>query len=446
VTDTPGVLSPEMVTSLLKTAQRVAERGDLARARALLRTLAEQAPGDWQVWQALAVVAENDAERMAALERLAALADRGPRVTRRLDERDNPPAPAGGRTTARLTGEEPPATDGRRTTAPLAPGDAPQARRTTARLPSDEGRPAAPQRQAPSIAALDATTAPPAPRRAAYPAAEEWTPPRAAEPAEPPAGWFRSHWLTYASIAVIAILLLGVLLLARERLSASAVQPTATPVLATPDLSGATAAPPVQSPLPTAALPTVAPQEPTAVATVLPAETPAAPPPTAAVEPTTGAAEPTADAGAPTSVAATPAAPQGLALGQVVDRGDWSVTVLQPSHLLPLNGSIGSLPPQGRFVLALVAVGNRGVAPARVPEELLVLVDNRGNRYAPIPSASTAYLSAYGRGVRGDLSLEEEVPADAGIVSIPVIFDVPADAGGLVLQVEGAPSGWPYGQ
>jgi hypothetical protein len=233
------------------------------------------------------------------------------------------------------------------------------------------------------------------------------------------------------------------------------VQPTATPALATPDFLAATAAPPAQSPLPTAALPTVAPQEPTAaatvlpaetaaVATVLPAETPAAPP-TAAAEPIPGAVQPTADPLAPTSVAATPA-PQGLALGQVVDRGDWSVTVLQPSHLLPLSGSIGTLPPQGRFVLALVAVGNRGAAPARVPDDLLVLVDARGNRYSPIPSASTAYLSAYGRGVRGDLSLEEEVPAGAGIVSIPVIFDVPADAGGLVLQVAGAPSGWPYGQ
>jgi hypothetical protein len=110
-----------------------------------------------------------------------------------------------------------------------------------------------------------------------------------------------------------------------------------------------------------------------------------------------------------------------------------------------LDGAIGTLQPRGRFVLALVVVGNDGATPARIPADLLTLVDAQGNSYQPVPAASTAFLAAYGRGQRGDLSMEEEIPTGGGNVSIPLIFDVPPTAHGLILRVSGASVGWPVG-
>lgn len=377
-TNTQNTLPPAMVTSLLSTVQRVRERGDLPRARALLRTLAEQAPGDWQVWQALADVAETDAERLAALEHLAALAaPPGPRITRPLEERG----------------------------AALRPEEVPPTR---------------------------ASRQPPASADAARDA-ERWEAPRVAQPAAPPTGWFRTHRLTYIAGALVALLLLGLIFVVRDRLPARVAQPTATPPLAME--GGAPTAAPA---LPTL-IPTVVPAEPGAGAEQPPAATALSQPPTAAPS-DAGSGQP------PTAAPAAPAPSQSLAVGQVVDRGDWSVTVLRPEHLMALNGSIGGMVPRGRFALALVAVSNRGAGPAVMPADLLALADSRGNRYAPLPAASTAYLSAYERGVRGDLSMEELVPSGEGIVSIPVIFDVPQDAAGLTLYVQGAPGGWAFGQ
>lgn len=375
-------LPPEMVTSLLRTAQRVRERGDLARARSLLRALAEQAPGDWQVWQALADVAESDAERMAAIEHLAALAaPRRPRVTERLDR-------------PRTTQDQRPSSKDQEVGA--------------------EGPLAGAERawHAPELSAQN------------YKLKAE---------AAPPPGWFRGHWLTYAALGLLALLVLAAALLLRDRLPAqTAAQLTPTPPLATAAPAGAPAPPGtgvLHTPTPA---PTTAPA-PTAALTPAPVES--APPPTAA---------PASDPALPTAPPAT-AAP-ALPIGQVVDRGDWSVTVLRPEHLVPLSGSIGGLAPQGRFVLALVAVSNRGPAPAPLPSDMLALVDASGRRFDALPAASTAYLAAYGRGQRGDLSMEEAIPPGAGIVSVPLIFDVPPDAAGLALTVGGEAAGWPVGR
>jgi len=121
----------------------------------------------------------------------------------------------------------------------------------------------------------------------------------------------------------------------------------------------------------------------------------------------------------------------------------WHAGLLRPEHAVLLDGSIGALQPRGRFVLALVAVINDGAAPARMPPDLFTLVDNRGNRYLPQPAASTTYLNTYGRGLRGDLSMEQDIPPGDGIRSVPLIFDVPESAGGLILHVDDAPLGWP---
>lgn len=108
-----------------------------------------------------------------------------------------------------------------------------------------------------------------------------------------------------------------------------------------------------------------------------------------------------------------------------------------------LNGSIGSRQPNGRFVLALVAVGNSGATAVPVPPEMFVLIDERGNRYTPEPGLSTFYLETFGRGRFGDFSLDEAIPAGVGQVSVPIIFDVPIDAYGLTLHLGDSVAGWP---
>jgi hypothetical protein len=143
----------------------------------------------------------------------------------------------------------------------------------------------------------------------------------------------------------------------------------------------------------------------------------------------------------PTLSPTTPA----LAPGEIVVQKPWHASLLRPDYAVLLDGAIGALQPRGRFVLALVVVGNDGAAPARIPADLLTLVDAQGNSYQPVPAASTAFLATYGRGQRGDLSMEEEIPNGGGNVSVPLIFDVPPTARGLTLRVSGAPVGWPVG-
>ena len=130
----------------------------------------------------------------------------------------------------------------------------------------------------------------------------------------------------------------------------------------------------------------------------------------------------------------------------MIRQGAWHAVLLRPDDAIPLEGSIGDLQPRGRFVLALVAVGNDGAAPAPLPADFFALVDRAGNYYAPLPAASTAYLNVYGRGQRGDLSLEDQIPADGGNKSVPLIFDVPTTAGELYLVVKGNAAGWPIRQ
>jgi hypothetical protein len=145
----------------------------------------------------------------------------------------------------------------------------------------------------------------------------------------------------------------------------------------------------------------------------------------------------------PTPVAALPA-PASLPLGTLVEVDGWSTTLLRPDYALLLDGSIGDLRPAGRFVLTLMAVSNNSAAQRRIPADLFTLVDSRGRRYIPAPNASTAYLALYGRGQHGDLALEDDLAPSSGMRSVPILFDVPTNATGLVLTVRGNGStGWP---
>jgi hypothetical protein len=77
---------------LLETARRATLRGETTRARALLRMLSAQHPDDMRIWQALADVAADEAERRAVLDRLAALAP--PTLSMPTEPALNPTPPA----------------------------------------------------------------------------------------------------------------------------------------------------------------------------------------------------------------------------------------------------------------------------------------------------------------------------------------------------------------
>ena len=187
------------------------------------------------------------------------------------------------------------------------------------------------------------------------------------------------------------------------------------------------------------------------IATLIPTErTDSADLPTAAPLPTTDA-EATSEALPTAAPSATPVPTIGpsptprpiLAVGTVIEQDIWSISLLRPEHALVLDGSIGNLQPRGRFVLALLAIANGGTTAARLPHGMVTLVDAAGHVYSPSVDASVTYLNTYGRGQVGDLSLSEGIPPNAGNVSVPLIFDIPADARDLYLVVAGATQGWP---
>jgi hypothetical protein len=277
--------------------------------------------------------------------------------------------------------------------------------------------------------APDASVAQPAPAAAPVPVIAEPAvvePAYAPQPDDQPASAIR--WPLYVVIGAAVMLVLIV----------AALQSTPPPA--------------AQAPVPTQALPgaveDVQPTLGTAAESPGPAaEITAAAPPAAAAA-TDAPPNPTprssATAAPTTSPAPSPTTP-ALAPGEIVVQKPWHASLLRPDYAVLLDGAIGALQPRGRFVLALVVVGNDGAAPARIPANLFSLVDSQGNRYQPVPAASTAFLAAYGRGQRGDLSVEEEVPSGGGNVSVPLIFDVPPNARGLTLRVGDAPVGWPVG-
>ncbi len=256
------------------------------------------------------------------------------------------------------------------------------------------------------------------------PAAFETHQPRAAGPTG------GQRWLIPAALLLLALVLLGALvaprLLAMIGPSLLPIGQNATTVAATGvAATGVPAGGPIASPNPTdaqAGAPTAAVGQsidPVATTTPLPTVEPSPIPP-------------------------PPPPPPAFALGQVVVKGEWVVTVVRTEDLQRLDGSIGGLQPNGRFALALVAVSNNGAASASIPPDLLTLVDSRGKRYAASAAASSAYLTTFGQGVHGDMSFADALPSKAGIFSVPLIFDVPADAAGLMLQVGDGPSGWAY--
>jgi len=221
------------------------------------------------------------------------------------------------------------------------------------------------------------------------------------------------HWFQYLAIALAVFAVLVVAGLLRLP-SAPAAEPAATAALGQAQVS---------------------PQRATAAVGSAPTPQPSA------ANPASSTARPTGAPATPTPIPSPTALP-ALAPGDVISRPPWDVSLLRPDYAVPIDGSIGTLQPKGRFVLALVAVSNAGQSAARLPADLFALADDRGQHYLALSAASTIYLNTYGRGQRGDLSMEEDIPPSGGIYSVPLIFDVPTSATGLTLHVGTMPAGW----
>ena len=382
-----GRLPPEMLASLLQTVRRRQQSGDLVGARVVLRALAAQQPDDPRIWLALATVVETRDEQRQALSRALAV-DPQNALARRALERFTETDHAQGPTQAAANGA------------------------------SNSSIAQAAHPAAPDLAASE-------------PAVRE--PAIAPQPDDRPVQTIR--WPLYVVIGAAVILVLVVAALQSTLLRASQA-PTPTQALlgvvedAQPTLGTAPESPP-----PVASQAALAAVGATAVP---PAAT------SAAAAPTNLTARPSATATPTPSQPPAPTIPP-LAPGEIVVQKPWHASLLRPDYAVLIDGAIGTLQPRGRFVLALIAVGNDGAASARIPLNLFSLVDGQGNRYQPIPGASTAFLAAYGRGQRGDLSMEEEIPPGGGNVSVPLIFDVPPNTHGLTLRVGGALGGWPVG-
>jgi hypothetical protein len=380
-------LPPEMLASLLQTVRRRQQSGDLVGARVVLRAIAAQQPNDPRVWLALATVVETRDEQRQALARALALDPQNALARRALErftetERVQGPAQAAANGASNASMAQPAAT-------------------------------AAPVVAASEPAALEPASAP--------------------LPHDQPAQTIR--WPLYVVIGAAVILVLLVAALQSTLVRNSEV-PTPTQMLPTvvakvqPTLGSVPASPP---PIASQAAPAAV------IATAVP------PAPTFAAEATANpTTRPSATAAPTPSPPPAPTIP-ALAPGEIVVQKPWHASLLRPDYAVLIDGAIGTLQPRGRFVLALITVGNDSTAAARIPMNLFSLIDGQGNRYQPLPAASTAFLATYGRGQRGDLSMEEQIPAGGGNVSVPVIFDVPPSAHGLTLRVGGASEGWPVG-
>jgi hypothetical protein len=148
----------------------------------------------------------------------------------------------------------------------------------------------------------------------------------------------------------------------------------------------------------------------------------------------------------PTQLMPTPSVVSGTAVphhqpGVVYSTGQWQLSVLRASDVVWFDGAIDGRDARGRYAVALVIIINNGDA-SIVPGTLFSAIDAQGRRYRAEVGLSRAYLDAFGRGVRGDISLAEVIPGAGVSVSVPVVFDVPADAGGVRVVIGDDDAGW----
>jgi len=142
----------------------------------------------------------------------------------------------------------------------------------------------------------------------------------------------------------------------------------------------------------------------------------------------------------PSPVPTSSPEPNMRPVGQLIDHDNWQIGLLRPEDIVIIDGELGMIQPAGRLLIVLIAVSNEAMTDRRLPANLFMLEDDAGQRYYPLSEASSRYLEQFGRGLYGDLALEDVFTAQSGLRSVPLLFDVPTHRAPVRLWVGG--EGW----
>jgi hypothetical protein len=147
-----------------------------------------------------------------------------------------------------------------------------------------------------------------------------------------------------------------------------------------------------------------------------------------------------APAGPVTDANLSAANPQPAGIGTLLQANGWGYTYPSETYAAALGSQVGQFTATGNWVLVLVHVANNSGTDQPLPPDYFILKDAQGNIYRPQPQVSSAYVQ---RGVNADISMEDSVPANSAITSIPLLFDVKPGATNLVLFASRNPGqGW----
>ncbi|WP_322814131.1 tetratricopeptide repeat-containing protein [Chloroflexus sp.] len=111
--------------------------------------------------------------------------------------------------------------------------------------------------------------------------------------------------------------------------------------------------------------------------------------------------------------------------GQFVAYDGWQIGLLRPDDVVVVDDALGLLESDGRLLIALIAVNNESSRERTLPAGLFSIEDDTGQRHYPLPGASLRYLDRFGRGLYGDLALEDQFTAQSGLRSVPLLFELP---------------------
>lgn len=114
---------------------------------------------------------------------------------------------------------------------------------------------------------------------------------------------------------------------------------------------------------------------------------------------------------------------------------DWEVELIKPPEKVKVVGA-GNITYQaeGEFLIVFARVSNHGQEMQLVSRDLFVARDEQGREYTPVKSAvQVAYVLQHGM----EPSLDSPLAAGRSRDSV-VVFDVPPDAKGLTLGLDGA--------
>lgn len=126
---------------------------------------------------------------------------------------------------------------------------------------------------------------------------------------------------------------------------------------------------------------------------------------------------------------------ENVDIGSTLQAGGWEVELLGPPERVKVIGE-GDITYQatGDYLVVFARVSNRGDTMQVVGRDLFVALDAQGQAYKPVKSAvQIAYVLQHGM----EPSLDSPLAAGKSRDSV-VIFDVPTDATGLTLGLNGA--------